>query len=252
MIEWASITFSVILSIIAITISIRQYVLFKKAQILRPHSDRIGKVFKSWLESDTFLPEVVDTANMPEDSIAISVHSAAKLTSIPYALQHLETGYPKISLRLKDLEKQIKEHNELTHKFFVSLQDEVKKELGLAESAKERRYAYYRRIVSYSLRRIVTGYPEANPEVKQRSDQRWELRWSNAGLVIGNREDCEKGLRFIEKLLSSKNAEKSKSLSGKAKTLEIRRRELREVLHLKIVDNLELGGIIRGKCDVCR
>ncbi len=59
--------------------------------------------------------------------------------------------------------------------------------MGLSENAREERYAYYPRIISYVLRKIVTGYPETSPEVvkHERWELKWELRWSGASLVIG-------------------------------------------------------------------
>ncbi len=252
MFEWISIPVSFFLSIIAIIISIRQYRLSKRTQILRPHSDRLGRVFKLWLESDSFLPHVLDIANIPEDSIVLRMQKGAKLSSITHALQHLETGYGKFFVKLKELEQRIKENNKQTEEFFTSLQGQLEKELGLAKSARERRYAYYRRIISYSLRKIVTGYPEVDPELNKRTNGHWELKWSNASLVIGYRKDCEKCLGLIKKLLASKNIIKEvKSLNEKAQRLMGEREKLKEELRLKVVDYIELGGILKGKCNAC-
>jgi len=44
----------------------------------------------------------------------------------------------------------------------------------------------------------------------------------------------------------------AKNLSEEAEYLEHEREELREKLFLKIVGKIEIGGIIKGKCDECK
>jgi hypothetical protein len=255
--EWISLLFPVLaiaISIASALISNRQYRLSKRAQLLRPHSDRLNNVFKSWLQSNAFLPEIRDTANIPEYSAEVAINSQPSPPSasrLRFAVQHLETGYPKIYSELKEIESQIDDHNMRTDEFVDQLYERIRKELKLQEPPAEKRYAYYRRLISYSLSKILTGYPEREPEMVQ-TKQRCELRWNGTGLVIGDRMDCEKSLKLIHDLRETEEiVKKARDLHELAKRLKIKREKLREKLHLKITDNIEVGGIIRGQCEAC-
>lgn len=223
--------------------------------MLRPHSDRLNNVFKSWLRSGEFLPQIQDIANIPE-GVAVEVAIVSKPAppspyALHFALQHLESGYPQVYLELKEIEGKIEHHNKRTADFFNRLYERVRKELKLPEPPADKRYAYYGRLISYSLRKTLTGYPESEPEIIQ-TDQSWQLRWNGAHLVIGTRKDCEKGFKSIDNLRRSEDVvSKAKNLYEAAEKLKIEREKTREQLHLKITDNLEVGGIIKGQCEAC-
>jgi hypothetical protein len=211
------------------------------------------EVFKHWLETNKFLPHAQDAANIPEyPTYMLTQPTPEAIHALPFAIQHLETGYPQTFSKLKELEKQIKEHNKSTEEFISSLYRLIKEELGLPESTRNRRYAYYRRTISYTLRKTLTGYPETEPKIVVRIPDGFELNWGGASLVIGNKEDCEKGLKLIAKLRASHNiVEEAKNLHEKAKELNTEREKLKETLYLKVVSKIEVGGIIQGKCDAC-
>ena len=122
----------------------------------------------------------------------------AELSALPFAMQHLKTGYCKEYSELKNLEKRILKHNEQLEKFVTSLCRKIEEELKLPEPPRKKRFAYYRRIVAMSLRKIITGYPEKGPKVTPIGSM-YVLKWNDTGVIGGSREDCEKGLLLIKK-----------------------------------------------------
>jgi hypothetical protein len=245
--------FTTVMSVSSFVLAIRQYLLSKKTQILRPHSDRLMEVFKKWLETEKFLPPIKDVANIGEEhDIYVKPQPTSDLiSSIPFALQHLETGYFQLFSKLKELERQIEEYNKSVEGFVNSLHLTIKNKIELSESARNDCYAYYRRMVSYVLRKILIGYPELVPEIVERKP-RYELQWAGAGLIIGSKENCEKGLKLISELKSSDSIiQKAKNLHHKAKELNAQRNKLYEMLYYNVVSKIQVGGIIQGKCDAC-
>lgn len=147
MVELLLPSISMIFSIIAILISIRQYLLSKKTQILRPHSDRLCEALEFWIKSYAFLPKVLDPADIPEDLTSIALPAEKlylKHPSLPFAMRHFETGYEKEYLEQKELETQIVKHNEQIEEFFMQLCNKAKQELKLSESPIEKDHAYYK------------------------------------------------------------------------------------------------------------
>lgn len=245
--------FTTVISVSSFYLALRQYFLSKKTQILRPHSDRLMEVFKKWLETEKFLPSIKDVTNIGEehDIYARPEPTSDLISSIPFALQHLETGYSQLFLKLKELEKQIEDYDKSVDRFVNSLHLMIKSKIGLSESARNNRYAYYRRMVSYLLRKILLGYPELAPKIVERKPQN-ELQWAGAGLIIGNKEDCEKGLKLISELQCSVSIiQNAKNLHDKAKELNAQRNRLYEMLYYNVVSKIQVGGIIQGKCDAC-
>jgi hypothetical protein len=247
MIEWLSL----LLSIFAIAVALRQYTLSKKAQIMRPHSDRLCEVFESWIESANFLPLIIDPAYSHENGTITPLKASP--SALPFALQHLQTGYPRIYSKLKNLHGQIETHNQKAEDFIAGLCETARKKIGLSKTPREKHYAYYYRLVSFVLRKMLIGYPEAEPEITSiMRRQKYVLRWNGADLVIGNRENCENGLKLIEKLRTSEEIlSKAKIFHENAKKLNINVGKLQETLRLKLIDNIKVGGIIKGKCDAC-
>jgi len=246
---------ALLVSVIALLVSFRMYQLSKRVQLSRPHSDRLKDMFKSWLKSNGFAYKVMDITNIPEDSITISIQES-KLDSslLPFARQHLETGYPQISSGLEDLDKQIKEHNESAKRLSERLVEECKEKLGLPEEYPGNQYAHYRRIVRLTLKEIIDGNGK-KPKIKPTQSGRhvyYELTWYGQGLIQSSKEDCKNGQRLIKEMLTrGETAKKAKSVQEKAGELDMKRQAIREEMHSKIIDNIEVGGVIKGECDVC-
>jgi len=170
---------------VAISLTIRQYYLSKRVNILRPHSDRLAEAFEAWLGSRLFLPDVLSPENMPEDiSDAHLPPLKGDLSGLRFAEEHLKTGYKKKYQEINDLREQITKHNDEIKKFIESLCKKLKEELGLPKY-KAGYGAYYRRIVVMSLKKITTGYPEAELKISQNAkpskkmETRMEQLWIN-------------------------------------------------------------------------
>jgi len=231
------------------------YSLFKISQILRPHSDRLMEVFKLWLETNRFLPCAEDPTDTSLKVTATAVDESTQDTIdvLPFFVQHLESGYPEIFSELTTLEKQIREHNDSVREFDASMRSLVEDELGSpdAESKGNGRRVYYPRIISLALSKVLTGRPQTEPEVIEKTPD-FELSWNGSSIVIGDREYCERGLKLIGQLQASRNvAEIAKLLHEKAKKLNTEREKLRTTLYFEVVSKIKVGGIIQGKCNVC-
>ena len=246
---------STIISIVAISLTIRQYYLSKRVNILRPHSDRLAEVFEAWLESGLFLPDVLNPRNIPEDATLVSLPTPkGDLSAFPFAMEHLRTGYRGRYRLLKSLEKRILEHNDRMERFVQSLCEDIKRDLGLPEASAEPSFAYYRRIVVKILSKISSGYPKGEPEIKEikRNGKRWKLEWDGSGLVVGSEEDCRKALAIIKEYeASEKIVNRTKELLKDAEKLEKMYVLLKETLRIDIVGKIKIGGIIKGKCEAC-
>jgi len=247
--------FSLPISIIALFISIRQYCLSKRVNILRPHSDRLVEVFEAWLESRSFLPDVLSPEDIPEDINDVHLPPLkSDLSGLRFAEDHLKTGYREKYREINDLRKQISKHNDEIKKFVEASCEKLKEELELLKY-KAGYGAYYRRIVVMSLKKITIGYPETELKISPgaKPSEKWKLEWSNYGLIIGNKEECERGLSIIKELYTSPNVvEKANELLRNAKSLEDKRTELEEWLRINLVDKIKIGGIIKGKCEACK
>jgi len=244
------------ISIAAISISISQYLLSKRVNILRPHSDRLAKVFEAWLKSKLFLPDVLNPKNLPEDASIVSLPTPkGDLSAFPFAEEHLRTGYQKQYRLLKSLEEQILEHNDKMERFIQSLCEDLKRDLGLPEAQTEPSFAYYRRIVVKLLSKISSGYPEGELEIEEikRNGERWKLEWDGSGLVVGSEEDCREALTIIKKYCTSEEiVNRTKKFLKDAEILERGRVSIKESLRLNIIDKIKIGGVIKGKCKACK
>ncbi|RLE96260.1 MAG: hypothetical protein DRJ57_05780, partial [Thermoprotei archaeon] len=147
---------SIILSAIAIWYARRQYILARIIQVLRPHSDRLKEEFRKWIEGGSFLPHVMDPSNLPEHYFAPSTTNQPSLM-MNFAYQHLESGYPDLYSRLRELKERIVEHNRRVNEFAERLRSRFEAELGVPDRRGEQ-YAYYRRIVNYTLRKMLTPH----------------------------------------------------------------------------------------------
>ncbi|MCS7386878.1 MAG: hypothetical protein NDF55_09135 [archaeon GB-1867-005] len=253
---------SLIISIVSSLISYRQYRLSKHVQIIRPHSDRLRYVLEDWVKSKGFFPVILDPVSLPDvrlkdlslNTILKSVTKPEAPSSLPYVLQHLETGYPRIYSMFKRLKEKVKKHNEELIHYVTALCEKVKDELQLPEPYSKEGYAYYCRIISYVFRKILVDYPDKEPIIKEDTQKKtFRLEWNGATLVIGEKAFCEKGLKLIEKLLSSQDIiAKAKLFHQNTNELNTQVQKLREILFLEVIDKIKVGGIIKGKCDVCR
>ena len=254
MIEVVSLVLSFALSISALILSFRQYCLSKRVNILRPHSDRLAKIFEVWLDSRLFLPEVLSPKNMSEELNTYLPPMKSNLSGFHFAEEHLKTGYQEKYWKREVLKKQIEKHNNEVKQFVESLYKKFKEELGVQEW-KVGYGAYYRRIVVMLLMKITTKRPESEPRVIQDSkpSRNWRLEWSGNGLVIGSKEECENALSLIKELLASSDViEKTNTLQEDAKRLEGEKTGLKEWLRINLVERIKVGGIIKGECKACR
>ena len=100
---------STIISMVAISLTIRQYYLSKRVNILRPHSDRLAEAFEAWLGSRLFLPDVLSPENMPEDTSDVHLSPLkGDLSGLRFAEDHPKTGYKKKYREINGLREQIK------------------------------------------------------------------------------------------------------------------------------------------------
>jgi len=247
---------STIISIVAISLTIRQYYLSKRVNILRPHSDRLAEAFEAWLESKLFLPDVLNPKNIPEDATLVSFPTPkGDLSALPFAMEHLKTGYQEQYQLLESLKERIVEHNDRVERFVQSLREDLKRDLGLPEAPAEPSYAYYRRMVVNILSKISSGYPKGEPKIKEeikRNGKGWRLEWDGSGLVVGSEEDCRKAQLIVKKYCTSEEiVNRTKEFLKDAEILEKERASLKESLRIKIVSKIKVGGVIKGKCEAC-
>jgi len=246
---------STIISIVAISLTIRQYYLSKRVNILRPHSDRLAEVFETWLESRLFLPSVLNPKNIPEDATLISLPTPkGDLSALPFAVEHLKTGYQEQYRLLKSLEERVSKHNDRMERFVQSLCEDIKRDLGLPEAPAEPSYAYYRRIVVKILSKISSGYPKGELKIEEikRNGKKWRLEWDGSSLVVGTEEDCRKAQSIVKKYCTSEEiVNRTKEFLKDAEILEKGRVLLEESLRVNLVSKIKIGDIIKGKCEAC-
>lgn len=113
-------------------------------------------------------------------------------------------------------------------------------------------------MIAMSLCKIVTGLPDEGLEIQKvtigQGEEQFELIWRYAGLVISSsKEHCEKGMMLVKRICSENDiARKTEEFYKNAKKLFQNQEKLREELRLKIVGSIKAGGIIKGKCDICK
>jgi len=250
---------SLFISGLAIYYTVRQYRLSKRANILRPHSDRLAGVLESWLESGRYIPSVLSLENLPEDETVVHLSGREVcLWGLRFVEEHLKTGYRKKYRELEDLRERIAKHNEEIKKFVELLCGKLKEELGLPDRRSGSgydAYAYYRRIVVILLTKITVSYPETEPRLLQdaKPSEKWKLEWSGSILIVGTKKDCEKGLSLIKELSATVDLmEKTMEFLREAKALNDERTKLMEWLRINLVDKIKIGGVIDGKCAACK
>ena len=85
-------------------------------------------------------------------------------------------------------------------------------------------------------------------EEKQKG--KYILQWNRTGLIIAEKEACQRGLEVIKDL---RERERDKIIESWRKAEELRStaKTLREEIRVRIIEYIRLGGLIKGKCSIC-
>ena len=251
-------------SFIGVLMLWKQLRIQRHAILLRPHSDRLCNQIKEAIKHAVEHTKIFNPANYVYeweledlkqllDRMQRKEHLELFTPKERYALiwEHLEIGYPDIYHAILNLDCALREHNVEVNKLVITLSEELQNKLKLPEKRGERYVWFYSRIVAYAFQKILKVI-ETNPEIVSEKN-RYELRWHGATLIVGKREDCERGLEIIKELINDKTLKENvERLQENYRKLKESFNKLIEEIEFKIVDKVSAGGIIKGKCEVCR
>ncbi|XOB40922.1 MAG: hypothetical protein ACKKMW_02535 [Candidatus Nealsonbacteria bacterium] len=238
---------------------------FEKIQLSRPHSERLGENFSKWLTKVSGL--ILDPRNLP-DQEERAYWDIYRIENPPlYINQHLKSGYPHLYSEYQKWKDSVNKYNDKLKTFIKELNEGAKKEIKLPSCSPSYNppCAYYQRMITFTLRKILTDFPsgEATVSIVRKSSSElgglggsgefFELSWGGAGLVIqGNMISEAVAKDFIKKLRDSpKIIEKIRKFYEETETLAKQSEELNEKIRTKIIDKARYKGIIEGKCNAC-
>ncbi|RLF09835.1 MAG: hypothetical protein DRJ62_06025 [Thermoprotei archaeon] len=252
-----------IASAISALLSYYMYRLTMRVNILRPHSDRLReKEIVPWLREDRFLPEIVDIADLPLEppniiGIEYSSLPELKIHPIPrFTCQHLRTGYPKLFNDWKRLMQDIINYHHDVQIFVKELMEKAKSRLKLPcrKEAPGEKHAHYYCLVKLILSNLLRGIPPEDTlrEEKPQGSAYLHLWWSGRRIMIGDRSDCTACRKLIKDFLTDPEIKrKAEELNNRACILRERRHEIRQALEIELIEKIVLGGVIKGRCDIC-
>jgi len=248
---------ALLISIASIILYIWEYKLHKRVYLFRPHSDRLSDIYARWITSSDFCGKILDTTfedfdypieRLKKDFSKLEEQKELELPS--YALEHLKTGYTELYDKIINFREEVRAHNKKVYEYVLSQCNKLKNELNLPDRRGENR-AYYGRIIIYVSTKILFNQPESDPYVSMK-EAFYFLNWSGASLIISKDEhSCRRGLQLIEEMIE-KEANKIKRIRSEADKLRQKLQKLREDAHMKLVDFIKLGALVKGECDVCK
>ncbi len=251
---------SIPLSVIALIISIWEYRLRKKTTLLRPHSDRLAKRIEEWLNHD-FNLKIYRLNYVSEDYTLYGeeltpIYITHKIRGLENIFQHLKSGYKNIWEEYNKLKNNVERHNSevytLLNKIYKKMRYELKLSTSPNNSTKHAKYIEMLRIIMLKIIQKHSKELEIE-ELKTNRGTIYRLTFNDEILVIGDREDCEKARLLITNIWYDKYIiGKVTNLHKEVSKLEERLKNLKEKMRLNIVDYIELGGIIKGVCEVCK
>ena len=265
---WVMAWFTIILAIFTILQGIATWghlKAFREAQTwdrLRVHSEKLKPILFEWIEKTA--PASPGELGIRYGNPVFSTLARPSHEYFSALWEHLKTGYKKNAETWERLEHEFKDHKENSGKFFLMLDNEMKKRVRLPtyySKGKQPEEWFNSRRCAEILYSVLTGKIEANyylkdspPKIGPPKSGRYPMQWPPATTIAMTKNKTE--FVVIEQAVT--DLIKDPTIVRKANKLSETARDIGECLDnfrdqlSMLIGVIELGGILEGDCKYCR